>query len=222
MSLVDNDNPTILGYLLDLRMDINIWSIHLPKSKIHRRPFVNLAPCAIVFVLAIVLSTGNVFSFPGLDLAPSSAVKRFQYLEGATDVNPTLIPNLRKRGWTVEIVEPGHPQYAGMVQDLTAGWWVGKFHMRLLQKPGENIKQVTVLEEFLHGTQDKIPLFDTKHPYPRYEIHVKDFMIRHRRRLGLEDRDVSVLEELIQMYVQNAKKDTKGIPLSYPPYKRSQ
>ena len=70
MSSVANDNPTILGNLLDLRMDINIWSVCLPKSKILRRPFVNLATRAIVYVLAIVLSAGNVFSFSGIDLAP--------------------------------------------------------------------------------------------------------------------------------------------------------
>ena len=109
-----------------------------------------------------------------------------------------------------------------MVEELTSGEYLGRNRMRLLQKPGENIKQVTVLEEFLHGTQDKIPRFDYKHPYPRYEIHVKDFMIQHRRMLGLEDGDVSVLEELIQIYVQKSKNDVNGVPLSYPPYKRPQ
>lgn len=92
--------------------------------------------------------------------------------------------------------------------------------MRLLQKPGENLKQVTVLEEFLHGTQSKIPHFDDIHPYPRYEIQVKDFMIRHRNSLGLQEADVSVLEQQIMNYVNRSKMDINGVPLSYPPYTR--
>lgn len=184
----------------------------------------NVGPIARAMTQTIVTNSAKLGSRAstavGRWLAPGSTVKRFQYLEGTTDVNPTLITNLRKKGWTVEIVEPGHPEYARMVDELTAGEYLGGTHMRLLQKPGDSIKQVAVLEEFLHGIQGKIASFDDIHPCPRYEIHVKDFMIRHRRSLGLEDGDVSVLEELIQNYVQRSKVDTNGVPLSYPPYRR--
>ena len=52
-----------------------------------------------------------------------------------------------------------------------------------------NPSKAALLEEFLHGTQRRLGLIDDMNPGPA-EYHVKDFMIRHRRLLGLGNEDV--------------------------------
>ena len=53
-------------------------------------------------------------------------------------------------------------------------------------------------------------------PYPREEIHVKLFMLRHRRDLGLSEQDVDVLKEMIRRHVVDSKVDLNGQPLTMP------
>ncbi len=52
-----------------------------------------------------------------------------------------------------------------------------------------------MLEEFLHGTQSRLGIVD-KLGRDDAETHVKDFMIRHRKLLGLSDEDVEILVQL--------------------------
>ncbi|HZD69322.1 MAG TPA: hypothetical protein VFA45_10540, partial [Actinomycetes bacterium] len=59
----------------------------------------------------------------------------------------------------------------------------------------ENPSKAAILEEFLHGTQHRLGLID-RLGVSGAETHVKDFMIRHRRLLGLGDEDVRILEIL--------------------------
>ena len=53
--------------------------------------------------------------------------------------------------------------------------------------------KIEVLEGFLHGTQARLGMLDR---LSRREIkfHVKDFMIRHRKLLGICDEDVEILK----------------------------
>lgn len=68
-------------------------------------------------------------------------------------------------------------------------------------RPGAS--KVSVLEEFLHGTQKSLGILDNP-AIPRHyaEVHVKDFMLRHRRMLGLSDDDFVLLEHLKRMEIQ--------------------
>ncbi|TXI95732.1 MAG: hypothetical protein E6Q34_02475 [Burkholderiaceae bacterium] len=59
----------------------------------------------------------------------------------------------------------------------------------------ENPSKIAALEEFLHGTQRQIANLKDQDRVI-LELHVKDFMIRHRRMLGLSDEDVQMLEAL--------------------------
>lgn len=59
----------------------------------------------------------------------------------------------------------------------------------------ENPSKIAVLEEFLHGTQTKLSSLQDLDKII-LELHVKDFMIRHRKLLGLSDADVQMLEAL--------------------------
>jgi hypothetical protein len=62
----------------------------------------------------------------------------------------------------------------------------------------ENPGKAAVLEEFLHGTQSRLGIVDRlgTSGLGSAETHVKDFMIRHQRMLGLSDADVNILKIL--------------------------
>lgn len=58
--------------------------------------------------------------------------------------------------------------------------------------------KVAVLEEFLHGTQSRLGVIDRlgTSSFGSAETHVKDFMIRHQKMLGLSADDVRILQML--------------------------
>ena len=58
-----------------------------------------------------------------------------------------------------------------------------------------NPSKAAVLEEFLHGTQQRLGIID-RVGRTGAESHVKSFMIRHRRLLGLGSEDVEILRRL--------------------------
>jgi hypothetical protein len=60
--------------------------------------------------------------------------------------------------------------------------------------------RITILEEFLHGTQGSLGKLDviSSEAMLEAEIEVKEFMIRHSMMLGLNDRDVAVLRRLLE------------------------
>lgn len=62
----------------------------------------------------------------------------------------------------------------------------------------ENPSKAALLEEFLHGTQTRLGITERlgTSGFGSAETHVKDFMIRHRRILGIGQEDVSILEIL--------------------------
>jgi hypothetical protein len=67
-------------------------------------------------------------------------------------------------------------------------------HILLRENPGK----AAVLEEFLHGTQHRLGIIDRlgTSGLGSAETHVKDFMIRHQRILGLGDEDIKTLQQL--------------------------
>lgn len=62
----------------------------------------------------------------------------------------------------------------------------------------ENPRKAAVLEEFLHGTQHRLGIVQ-KRGIQGAEIHVKEFMIRHQRLLGLSNEDVQILKRLLEI-----------------------
>ncbi len=71
--------------------------------------------------------------------------------------------------------------------------------IEILLRP--NPSKAAVLEEFLHGTQSKVGVLDRlgRTGIGSAETHVKDFMIRHQRMLGLGAEDVRRLQVLKDM-----------------------
>lgn len=62
----------------------------------------------------------------------------------------------------------------------------------------QNPSKAAVLEEFLHGTQSRIGVIERlgTSGFGSAETHVKDFMIRHQRMLGIGQEDVLILQRL--------------------------
>jgi hypothetical protein len=64
-----------------------------------------------------------------------------------------------------------------------------------------NPSKAAVLEEFLHGTQQRLGIVDRlgTRGLGSAETHVKDFMLRHQRMLGLSAEDARRLQMLRAM-----------------------
>lgn len=60
----------------------------------------------------------------------------------------------------------------------------------------EDARKIEALEEFLHGTQKKMGLLN-RLSVAEAERQVKEFMIRHRRLLGLAEEDIEVLRLML-------------------------
>lgn len=78
----------------------------------------------------------------------------------------------------------------------------GEKNMQILLR--ENPSKVTVLEEFLHGTQNRLGIIDKGVNFA--EWHVKDFMIRHSKLLGISAEDVSILSKERAIYLKMLNK----------------
>jgi hypothetical protein len=103
--------------------------------------------------------------------------------------DPALLRKLEARGFAVD-------QSDEIVRYLDSrGANAGTFLDRdLLLRP--DARKLEVLEEYLHNVQNKIGLTDKLSPGATggLEMHVKDFMLRHRSLLGINEADAAWLE----------------------------
>lgn len=116
-------------------------------------------------------------------------------LMGVEPASPELISAVSKKR-DVVIAQPGSEELR-MLDYFGAEASVGgadNTHILLRQHPSK----AALLEEFLHGTQSKLGITDRlgTSGMGSAETHVKDFMIRHKKMLGLSDEDVQILQIL--------------------------
>lgn len=107
---------------------------------------------------------------------------------------PELLDAIRSKGRTIKIVQEGSEE-ARYLDFIGAEANVGgetMSHILLRPNPGK----AAALEAFLHGTQHRLGIID-RMGINGAETHVKDFMIRHRKLLGLGDEDVDILRQLM-------------------------
>jgi RHS repeat-associated protein len=116
-------------------------------------------------------------------------------LMGIEPASPELVAAVGRRR-SVVIAHPGTEEarfldYFGA--EASAG---GVNNSSIVLRP--NPSKAAVLEEFLHGTQAKLGIIDRlgRTGLGSAETHVKDFMIRHHRMLGLGSEDVRILQVL--------------------------
>jgi hypothetical protein len=120
-----------------------------------------------------------------------------------TKAEPELLDAMRAKGREFEIIEPGtlaRGRLDGLGKEAAV---LISFDMPDLIQLKVGASKIAALEEFLHGTQFRNPSL-AELPIAIREIHVKDFMIRHSKMLGLSENDLSILRALMQDEIQTA------------------
>ncbi len=115
---------------------------------------------------------------------------------GVQRATSVLIDAMRAHGRRINIAKAGSDELR-MLDYFGAEASVGGADMMsiiLRENPGK----AATLEEFLHGTQMRLGIIEKlgDRGLGSSETHVKEFMVRHRRLLGLNDEDVSLLQTL--------------------------
>lgn len=114
---------------------------------------------------------------------------------GVERASPELLAAVQGHGRTIQIVAEGSEELR-YLNYIGAEANVGGETMShiLLQA---NPSKAAVLEEFLHGTQFRLGIVQ-RLGVQGAETHVKSFMIRHSRMLGLGEADVAALRQLME------------------------
>jgi hypothetical protein len=130
------------------------------------------------------------------DAVPSGGVLRSSNeLNSVERATPELLDAIRSKDRTITIAQEGSEE-ARYLDFIGAEANVGgetMTHILLRQNPGKS----AALEEFLHGTQARLGIIE-RLGTSGAERHVKDFMIRHQKLLGLGDVDVDILRQLME------------------------
>jgi hypothetical protein len=116
---------------------------------------------------------------------------------------PELLNGMQRKGRVVDFARHGTDELRYLDAIGCDGNAGGPNFTHILLR--ENPSKIAALEEFLHGTQSKLGLFDSKN-MPRLvgEVRVKDFMLRHQTLLGLTDNEALVLKALKQNEIEKA------------------
>src|SRR5262245_29489060 len=115
-------------------------------------------------------------------------------LRGIAPASPGLLERIRSKRRSITMAAAGTeelPFLDAMCANASCG---GEKLDQIFLRPDP--RKIELLEEFLHGTQFRAGL-GRRRTAQSLEVHVKEFMIRHRRLLGLTDGDVRVLELLL-------------------------
>ncbi len=109
-----------------------------------------------------------------------------------------LLKAMERKGRTFSIATEGSEDLRRLQQAGAQGGALGD-HITLMENP----RKITALEEFLHGTQRRLPSF-AEVPDQIAEVHVKNFMMRHAKLLGLDQNDLEALEWLKKDAIEKA------------------
>lgn len=60
----------------------------------------------------------------------------------------------------------------------------------------QDARKIEALEEFLHGTQWRIGIL-TRRTVVEAEVHVKRFMVRHCKLLGISEEDAEIITAML-------------------------
>ena len=114
--------------------------------------------------------------------------------EGVTPITNNLVNTMRSKGRSIDIAYKGSDDYRYLKSMGAEGSTNTLIPNHILIR--EDASKSTLLEEFLHGTQNKLGIVNRLTPQGA-EVHVKDFMIRHAKFLGLDNpADLRLLQQL--------------------------
>lgn len=124
------------------------------------------------------------------------------------EIDEDLIAAIESKERTVTIAEPGTEHWTGLEVARANAKVIYPDCADIIVRKGA--PRMSLLEEFLHGTQQRIGLLEKweSENIPRQipEIHVKDFMLRHARMLGLDENDQMILQALKQRAIEELHK----------------
>lgn len=114
--------------------------------------------------------------------------------KGVTLISEDLVNAMRNKGRTINIAVEGTDDYRYLKSMGAEGSTNTGMPNHILIS--EDASKSTLLEEFLHGTQNKLGIVDRLGAQGA-EVHVKEFMIRHAKLLGLDNpADLRLLQQL--------------------------
>jgi RHS repeat-associated protein len=150
---------------------------------------------AVVVGLSNIVRSAMATAWEGLVSRTTTKAMFSPLGEGLQEASPELINAVKGHGRTVVFAQPGSEElrylnYMGAEANVG-----GENLTHILLRP--NPSKIGVLEEFLHGTQSRLGIVD-RMGVGAAEIHVKQFMLRHQKMLGLNQTDAAHLEQLIQ------------------------
>jgi hypothetical protein len=115
-------------------------------------------------------------------------------LRGQEPASIALLAAVQAKGRTIVYAAP-HSEELRYLEFMRANANVGgerMTHILLRTQP----RKIEVLEEFLHGTQQRIGLID-RIGVDAAERHVKKFMIRHQQLMSISNEDAAVLAAML-------------------------
>ena len=132
---------------------------------------------------------------------PNQTNEMFQpnLTRGDTLASDELFESMGNHGKEIVIAEPGSDN-EGLLNFFGANASVNTENIdHILVRP--DVRKIELLEEYLHGTQQNLGIIESR-GHLGSEIHVKDFMIRHKDMLGLSDKDVEALKIMKDSYLK--------------------
>ena len=105
-------------------------------------------------------------------------------------VNPALLRKLEARGYLID--QSDEIQWYLDYRQANAATFLQR---DLLLRP--DARTVEVLEEYLHNVQRQTGLTEKMTPW-ELEIHVKEFMLRHRKLLHISKADAAWIENWLE------------------------
>ncbi len=131
---------------------------------------------------------------PGVVQAPNRGGMFNQGLRTTESASDDLLRAVQSKGRTIDYALPGSDELR-YLDYMKANANVGGENMtNILLR--QNPTKVEVLEEFLHGTQFRRGIVDWL-GVQGAEVHVKEFMLRHLRLLGITDQDAAILRQMM-------------------------
>lgn len=115
--------------------------------------------------------------------------------ELAKPIDMALVKKLEEKGWTVVVARKGMEEFKYLTSQGAEASVAEGFPKHIIIK--DTATKSALLEEFLHGTQLKRGLLEKYGSHQALEVHVKDFMLRHAKLLGLDNpNDIKFLQQL--------------------------
>jgi hypothetical protein len=115
-------------------------------------------------------------------------------LRATEPASAELLARVRSKGRRINFALPGSDELR-YLDYMHANANVGGEKMTHILRR-QDPRKVEVLEEFLHGTQKRIGLID-RVGVEAAEHHVKEFMIRHQKLLGISPEEVEILKKML-------------------------